>query len=60
LKPYRGTALIALSLLVTVVVFDLAIPRLVQRIIDQSVARRARALSVNTSLLMLGVSASRR
>jgi ATP-binding cassette, subfamily B, multidrug efflux pump len=57
LKPYRGTALIALSLLVTVVIFDLAIPRLVQRIIDEGVARRDRALIINTSLLMLGVSA---
>jgi ATP-binding cassette subfamily B multidrug efflux pump len=57
LKPYRGTALIALSLLVTVVIFDLAIPRLVQRIIDEGIARRDRALIINTSLLMLGVSA---
>jgi ATP-binding cassette, subfamily B, multidrug efflux pump len=57
LKPYRGTALIALSLLVTVVIFDLAIPRLVQRIIDQGIGRRDRALVINTSLWMLGVSA---
>lgn len=57
LRPYRGTALIALALLVTVVIFDLAIPRLVQRIIDQGIGRRDRALIINTSLLMLGVSA---
>ena len=57
LRPYRGTALIALLLLVTVVIFDLAIPRLVQRIIDQGIGRRDRALVINTSLWMLGVSA---
>ena len=34
----------------------MAIPRLVQRIIDQGIGRRDRALVINTSLLMLGVS----
>jgi ATP-binding cassette, subfamily B, multidrug efflux pump len=57
LKPYRGTALVALLLLATLVVFDLAIPRLVQRIIDQGIGRHDRTLVINTSLLMLGVSA---
>ena len=57
LRPYRGTALIALSLLITVVIFDLAIPRLVQRIIDQGIARRDRGLVIHTSLWMLGISA---
>jgi len=56
LRPYRGLALVALLLLATLVVFDLAIPRLVQRIIDQGIGRRDRALVINTSLLMLGVS----
>lgn len=57
MRPYRGLALVALLLLATLVVFDLAIPRLVQRIIDQGIGRRDRALVLNTSLLMLGVSA---
>jgi ATP-binding cassette, subfamily B, multidrug efflux pump len=57
IKPYRRTALIALALLAILVVFDLAIPRLVQRIIDQGIGRRDRGLIVRTSLLMLGVSA---
>ncbi len=41
----------------TLVVFDLAIPRLIQRIIDQGIGKHDRALVLNTSLLMLGVSA---
>jgi ATP-binding cassette, subfamily B, multidrug efflux pump len=57
LRPYRGLALLALLLLATLVVFDLAIPRLIQRIIDQGIGRHDRALVINTSLWMLGVSA---
>lgn len=57
MKPYRGQAILALFLLALLVVFDLAIPRLVQRIIDQGIARRDRGLVINTSLMMLGVSA---
>jgi len=56
-RPYRGLAVGALLLLGTLVVFDLAIPRLVQRIIDQGIAKRDRTLVIHTSLLMLGVSA---
>lgn len=55
-RPYRGLAVLALVLLGSLVVFDLAIPRLVQRIIDQGIGRGDRALVVHTSLLMLGVS----
>ncbi|MES1184035.1 MAG: ABC transporter ATP-binding protein [Myxococcales bacterium] len=57
MKPYRGLALVALLLLATLVVFDLAIPRLVQRIIDEGIGKRDRALVIHTSLLMLAVSA---
>ncbi len=57
MKPYRGTALVALALLAALVVFDLAIPRLIQRIIDQGIGLNDRALVLHTSLLMLGVSA---
>src|SRR5512146_1568207 len=57
LKPYRGLSLVALLLLATLVVFDLAIPRLVQRIIDEGIGKRDRTLVIHTSLLMLAVSA---
>lgn len=57
MKPYRGQAWLALLLLALLVVFDLALPRLVQRIIDQGVLKGDRGLVVNTSLLMLAVSA---
>jgi ATP-binding cassette, subfamily B, multidrug efflux pump len=43
--------------LALLVVFDLALPRLVQRIIDQGVLKGDRGLVINTSLLMLAVSA---
>jgi len=56
-KPYRAQAALALLLLAMLVAFDLAIPRLVQRIIDQGIARHDRALVIHTSLLMLAVSA---
>ncbi len=56
MKPYRGQAGLALLLLVMLVAFDLALPRLVQRIIDQGILRGDRALVVSTSLLMLAVS----
>ena len=57
MKPYRAQAALALLLLAMLVAFDLAIPRLVQRIIDQGIARHDRALVIHTSLLMLAVSA---
>jgi ATP-binding cassette subfamily B protein len=44
-------------LLATLVAFDLAIPRLVQRIIDQGIGRHDQGLVLRTSLLMLAVSA---
>jgi ATP-binding cassette subfamily B protein len=57
IRPYRGTALLALALLTVLVAFDLAIPRLIQRIIDQGIHRHDRALIVHTALAMLGLSA---
>jgi ATP-binding cassette subfamily B protein len=56
-KPYRAQAALALLLLAMLVAFDLALPRLVQRIIDQGIARHDRTLVIHTSLLMLAVSA---
>ena len=54
---YRRFAILALVTLATLVVFDLAIPRLVQRIIDQGIHRHDRAVIVQTALAMLGISA---
>ena len=55
-KPYRRRALLALVLLTTLVFMDLAIPRLIQRIIDQGIAQHDQAVVIQTSLLMLGIS----
>jgi|SRR5450432_646683 len=56
-RPYRRSALLALGLLGALVCLDLAIPRLIQRIIDQGIARGDRPLVLKTSLLMLAISA---
>ena len=57
IRPYRREALISLALLGLMAVLDLAIPRLIQRIIDQGIARGDEPLVVQTALLMLGISA---
>lgn len=56
LTPYRFKSLLSLVLLVIVVVLDLAIPRLVQRIIDQGIFQQNLEVVFNTFLLMLGIS----
>jgi ATP-binding cassette, subfamily B, multidrug efflux pump len=56
LGPYRTKAFLALILLATLVSLDLAIPRLIQRIIDQGIHRHDQALVIKTGLLMLGIS----
>ncbi len=56
-KPYGRLAVLALIMLAALVVMDLALPRLVQRIIDQGIAKQDRGLVVRTSLYMLGISA---
>ncbi len=55
-KPYWRLALLSLVLLVGLVFMDLAIPRLIQRIIDQGIARQDLPTVVNTALIMLGLS----
>ncbi|MCX6572295.1 MAG: ABC transporter ATP-binding protein [Candidatus Aminicenantes bacterium] len=55
-KPYWKKSLLSLALLVVVVLMDLAIPRLVQRIIDQGVTPHNMKVVTNTFLLMLGIS----
>lgn len=56
-RPYSGLALLALLMLASLVVMDLAIPRLIQHIIDHGIAKHDRGVVVRTSLAMLGISA---
>jgi ATP-binding cassette subfamily B protein len=56
-KPYWRFAVLALVALTALVVMDLAIPRLVQRIIDEGIAKGDRHVVIRTSLMMLGISA---
>ncbi len=53
IKPYWKRASLALLLLTTLVFFDLSIPRLIQRIIDQGVAQHDQAVVVQTAALMI-------
>lgn len=54
--PYCQLAVIALILLTAVVLIDLAIPRLIQRIIDQGVNQKSMNVVIQTSLIMIGLS----
>ncbi len=56
LNPYRFKSFLSLALLVIVVVLDLAIPRLVQRIIDQGIFQQDYDVVLNTFFIMLGIS----
>jgi len=55
-KPYWKRAALALALLTALVFMDLAIPRLIQRIIDQGIGRHDQQVVIRTALLMLGIS----
>ncbi len=54
--PYWKESILALILLTAVVFMDLAIPRLVQRIIDDGVNADNTQVVINTTLIMLGLS----
>ncbi|QQG66069.1 ABC transporter ATP-binding protein [Desulfobulbus oligotrophicus] len=56
LKPYKRLAIGALICLVGLVIFDLSIPRLVQRIIDQGIRVHDQEVVLYTGLLMLCIS----
>jgi ATP-binding cassette subfamily B protein len=56
-RPYRAKAALALVMLASLVVMDLALPRLIQRIIDEGIVKNDRAVVVHTALAMLGLSA---
>ena len=55
--PYWKTALFAFVMLLFMVVLDLAVPRLVGRIIDQGIRAGNMSVVLGTSALMLGMSA---
>lgn len=56
LRPYLMPSLAALALLTALIFFDLAIPRLIQRIIDKGIAAGDVGVVVETSLLMFTIS----
>ncbi len=56
LRPYAASSLLALTMLTALVFFDLAIPRLIQRIIDQGIGGKDAGIVLSTSLIMLGIS----
>lgn len=56
LKPYWMRSVLALILLVAVIFMDLAIPRLIQRVIDDGITANNMQVVLNTTLWMLGIS----
>ena len=56
-RPYWRRAVVSLLLLTAIVFMDLAIPRLIQRIIDQGISAGSQAVVIQTALWMLGISA---
>ena len=56
-KPYSKKALFALAMLVAMVALDLAVPRLVARIIDKGIKQKDMAVVLSTSAMMLCMSA---
>ena len=55
-KPYWKQSVAAQALIISVVVMDLAIPKLIQRIIDEGIAANDLQLVINTTLIMLSLS----
>jgi len=56
ISPYKKQVILATIFLGLVVITDLSIPRLIQVIIDEGVARQDMDLILRTSLLMIGAS----
>ncbi len=55
-RPYWKRAAIALIFLTSLVFLDLAIPRLIQRIIDQGITPHDQAVVLQTAAVMVGIS----
>ena len=56
IRPYWKRASLALVLLTTLVFFDLSIPRLIERIIDQGITQKNQQVVIQTAILMIGIS----
>ncbi|HSO12783.1 MAG TPA: ABC transporter ATP-binding protein [Anaerolineales bacterium] len=56
IRPYLKWSIVSLILLTAVVLMDLAIPRLIQRIIDQGINQNNMRVVFTTMVLMLGIS----
>lgn len=56
-RPYWKRAVVSLVLLTTLVFLDLSIPRLIQRIIDQGIDQQNQQVVIQTSIVMLAISA---
>jgi ATP-binding cassette, subfamily B, multidrug efflux pump len=56
IRPYWKKAISALVLLTSLVFLDLAIPRLIQRIIDQGITPNDQGVVIQTAALMIGIS----
>jgi ATP-binding cassette subfamily B protein len=56
-KPYWRRSLVSLIFLVLVIIIDLTIPRLIQRIIDQGINGRNMQVVINTTIMMVTISA---
>ncbi len=56
-KPYWRRSVVALIFLVSVIVVDLSIPRLIQRIIDQGINAKNMQVVISTTIIMLSISA---
>jgi ATP-binding cassette, subfamily B, multidrug efflux pump len=56
-KPYWRRSVVALLFLTGVVIMDLSIPRLIERIIDQGISQHNTAVVIQTSIIMLTLSA---
>ena len=55
-QPYWRRAAVALLILTSLVFLDLAIPRLIERIIDDGIAKNDQPLVIQTALIMIGIS----
>ena len=56
IKPYWKWSIISLTLLTLVVLMDLALPRLIQRIIDQGINQNDMQVVVSTTIMMFSIS----
>jgi len=57
LRPYRSLVALSLTSLTALVLLDLAIPRLIQHIIDEGILRHDLSVVARTAALMLAISA---